>query len=151
MARNEMCPYSDLEFAFLIEKKTDENLQYFRTLAQLIELKITNMGETKFPIFGRLFGEKNAKSSPTSGGFSLDTGGNTPLGKPGYYELIDTPKGLAAFQAPEWLEADLIVTNALSSVCYISGNQKLLQDYNQAKDKRLNKTSPSSFSKLFSS
>ena len=140
MARDEMCPYSDLEFAFLIEKKTETNLQYFRTLSQLLELKIINFGENNFPLFGRLFGEKSPQASPTPSGFSMDSGGNTPLGKPGFYELIDTPHGLAQFQNEKWIAADIIVTNALSSVCYIFGDERLAQVYQEAKEKRLSQT-----------
>ena len=133
MARGEMCPYSDLEFAFLIAKKSDENLQYFRTLAGLLELRIINLGETAFPLFGKLFGEKSTEASPTPTGLSMDSDGNTPLVKPGFYELIDTPQELAQFQSVKWMDADLIVTNALSSVCFIAGDQKLLESYNNAK------------------
>ncbi len=140
MARGEMCPYSDLEFAFLIGKKTEENLGYFRTLAELVELKVINLGETLFPIFGRLFGESSPQASPTPSGFALDSGGNTPLGKPGFYELIDTPKGLVQFLSVEWMEADIIVTNALSSVCYISGDVSLFHTYQADKEDQLNTT-----------
>ena len=72
MARSEMCPYSDIEFAFMIEKKTEGALIYFRILAQLLELKMINLGEAKFPIFGE------GQESPTPGGFSMDSGGNSP-------------------------------------------------------------------------
>ena len=137
MARDEMCPYSDLEFAFLIAKKNDENLQYFRTLAGLLELRIINFGETPFPIFGKLFGDLAIEASPTPRGLSMDSGGaNTPLGKPGFYELIETPQELAQFQSIKWMDADLIVTNALSSVCFIAGDQKLLENYQNAKQKQ---------------
>ncbi len=140
MARYEMCPYSDLEFAFLIDKKNEENLSYFRILTELLELRIINLGETVFPLFGKLFGEKSPKASPTPSGFSMDSGGNTPLGKPGFYELIDTPEGLAQFQSLEWMEKDIIVTNALSSVCHIAGSERLFGKYNQTKESRHNTT-----------
>lgn len=149
MSREEMCPYSDLEFAFIIKEKTEHNLTYFRILSQLIELKIINLGETRFPIFAPLFGEKDLKASPTPGGFSMDSGGNTPLGKPGFYELIDTPEGLAKYQSPEWLKADIIVSNALSSVCHIAGNQELTQEYNRAKKERHLIGRQSSFSSIW--
>ncbi len=145
MARDEMCPYSDLEFAFLVAAKTEKSLQYFTTLTQLLELRIINFGETNFPLFGRLFGEKSAQASPTPSGFSMDSGGNSPLGKPGFYELIDTPEELAQFQRVEWMEADIIVTNALSSVCYIAGSETLTNAYHTAKEAQFNKADYSLF------
>ena len=140
MARGEMCPYSDLEFAFIIEKKTEKALIYFRTLSQFLELRIINCGETKFPIFAQIFGQGSIQASPTPGGFSMDSGGNTPLGKPGFYELIDTPEGLAQFQCEKWMDIDIIVTNALSSVTYIAGEKELLSNHLQAQQKHLDTT-----------
>ena len=134
MARNEMCPYSNIEFAFLIEKKTEQALTYFRILAQHIELRIINLGETFFPIF------LENQESPTPNGFSMDSGGITPLGKTGFYELIHTPEELAQFQCQEWMDADIIITNALSSVCHIAGNKVLVNKYCQAKENQLNTT-----------
>ncbi len=144
MARDEMCPYSDLEFAFLISKKIEKNLGYFRTLAELVELKVINLGETVFPLFGTLFDEKSPEASPTLGGFSMDSGGNTPLGKPGFYELIDTPEGLAQYQSVHWMEADIIATNALSTVCYVAGDKRLFMKYNQAKQAQHSRATDSS-------
>ncbi len=138
MARNEMCPYSDLEFAFLIGEKTETNLQYFRSLAGLLELRIINCGETKFPLFGNLFGETSPNASPTPSGFCMDSGGNTPLGKPGLYELINTPEGLAQFQSLNKKKADIIVTNALSLVSHIAGDKTLSHAYDRAKEAKLN-------------
>ncbi len=129
-ARGEMCLFSDVEIAFLLEAKTDEALEYFRTLAQFLELMIINLGETKFPLY-------RDGSSPTIGGFSLDSGGNTPLGKPGLYELINTPQGLAAFQSERWMEDDIIVMNAMATVSPIVGDKKLIDAYNKAKGSRL--------------
>ena len=118
----------------LSSKKQEESLVYFRILAQLLELKMINLGETKFPIFGEW------QESPTPGGFPMDSGGNTPLGKPGFYELIDTPEGLAQFQCQYWMDADIIITNALSSVCHVAGNRRLTNKYYQAKEKQLSIT-----------
>jgi|GEM_PF-2217319 len=139
MARNEMCPYSDLEFAFLISENTDQNLSYFRLLSQFLEINIINFGETHFPIFAPLF-EEEARQSLTPKGLSLDTGGNTPLGKPGLYELIGTPEEIARFQSSQWLKDDLIIASALSAVCYIAGDKRLLLNYNQAKTKQFEVT-----------
>jgi ankyrin repeat protein/Tfp pilus assembly protein PilF len=123
MSRDEMCPYSDIEFAFLIEKETPEALIYFRRLAQLLQLQIINLGETPCPVFG------NQEPSPTPNGFCMDTGGNTPLGKPGLYELIGTPKQIARFQTLKWISDEIILANALSCVCWVMGSTKLVDMY----------------------
>lgn len=134
MARNEMCPYSDVEFIFLIEKKNEENLKYFRLLSEFLELKIINLGETEFPVFGE------RDESPTPKGFSMDTGGNSPLGKPGVFELIDTPQGMAGYLSEKWMQDDIILPSVLSSVCHVAGEKKLTDGYCAARDKQLNLT-----------
>ena len=125
MARKEMCPYSDVEFAILIKKVDDKALNYFRLLSQLMEIKVMNMGET---VFGFLRGV----DSLTHGGFCLDTAGNTPLGIPELYELIGTPKQLASFQSPLWENRNIILVNALGQVNFVTGNTKLFTQYQQA-------------------
>ena len=54
MSRGEMCPYSDIEFAFVIEKETPQALDYFRRLARLLQIQVINLGETKCQVFGPL-------------------------------------------------------------------------------------------------
>ncbi len=129
MSRAEMCPYSDLEFAFLLEKESPKALEYFRTLSRILELKIINLGETKYPVFGERF------DSPTPDGFCMDNGGNTPLGVPGIYELIGTPKKLAEFQSVVWMDRNIILPNAMSNICLIAGNKTLVESYNKYKKK----------------
>ncbi len=129
MSRDEMCPYSDVEFAFLIEKESQKAMDYFRTLSQILELRIINLGETKFPIFG------DSYSSPTPDGFCMDAGGNTPLGVTGVYELIGTPKTLAQFQKIQWMDRSIILPNALSHVCLVAGKEKLVTEYSKEKKK----------------
>lgn len=140
MARDEMCLYSDLEFAFLLEEKTEASLTYFKNLSELLALRIINFGETKFSLFGQLDYLTLSQKSPTPSGFCMDSGGNTPLGKPGQCELIDTPEGLASFQCSNWMRDDIIVTNALSTVTYIAGARDLVSNYHQAKKERFGKT-----------
>ena len=136
MAREEMCPYSDIEFAFVIEKNTPEALNYFRTLAQLLELKILNLGETKSPVFGEEY------LSPTPDGFCMDTGWNTPLNEA--FELIDTPQNLAQLETSEWIDQELILANVMSCVCLVAGDQRLVDAYNTQKTETL-KQKPSFF------
>ncbi|MCE5317556.1 MAG: tetratricopeptide repeat protein [Parachlamydia sp.] len=132
MARGEMCPYSDVEFAFLLDTSSETNLNYFRTLSQIIELQIINLGETKYPLFERADPDH---PSATPSGFSLDTGGNTPLGVSGVYELIGTPEQLAQFQTPKWMERNIILPNAMNTVCLVAGDLHLVEDYTNHKDK----------------
>ena len=47
IAKGEATPYSDLEFIFLIEKKTPNIEQYFEKLAITVYFLIGNLGETK--------------------------------------------------------------------------------------------------------
>ena len=112
-------PILTLSLLFYVAKETPEVLAYFRLLSQLLELQIINLGETKFPVFGE------REPSPTPDGFCMDTGGNTPLGVPGLYELIGTPQQLARFQTPEWIDQNIILANATNCVCWIAGDRKV--------------------------
>lgn len=128
MSRDEMCPYSDVEFAFVVETDSEEAMAYFRKLSKILELKMINFGETKFLVFGN-------DESATIDGFCIDRGGNTPLGVEGVYELIGTPKQLARFQEAGWVEArGVILSNAMSHVCLVAGDQGLVSQYIAAKE-----------------
>ena len=129
MSRGEMCPYSDIEFAFLLEQETQDAMEYFRTLSKILELKVIFLGETPFPVFGWEY------PSPTPDGFCMDSAGNTPLGVQNLYELIGTPTHLAQFQSFKWIRDSIILPNVMSNVCLISGDPKLFSTYTQAKQK----------------
>ncbi len=132
MSRQEMCPYSDIEFIFLIQEDSDRT--YFRNLSRLLELRILNLGETAYPIVRpkKMGAEFIEERSFTPKGFSMDRGGIVPCGKEGIYELIGTPEQLASYQEPAWLQAnaaEVIVANALTSCCFVMGDQGLVKSY----------------------
>ncbi|WP_194848190.1 DUF294 nucleotidyltransferase-like domain-containing protein [Candidatus Neptunochlamydia vexilliferae] len=89
-AREELCPYSDLEWMILIE---DENHRtYFQNLAFLINLQLTSLGETAashMTLFTAL-GNKHRS------GLHIDSGGD-----PYTSGTIHTPKKMAAYQKPK--------------------------------------------------
>ena len=107
--REEICPYSDLEWMILIgsnqngernqdndkinqdKEMYDQHISFFKTLASFIELQVVSLGETaatNFPVFTSL-GTKN------SSGFHIDTGGN-----PAQDDLIGSPEKMASLQIP---------------------------------------------------
>ncbi|WP_194847640.1 tetratricopeptide repeat protein [Candidatus Neptunochlamydia vexilliferae] len=153
MARDEMCPYSDVEFAIILEKQSPEIATYFRQLSRLIELRMTNFGETKWDIIRpkrETDGSMREAKSLTPGGFSMDIGGLSPLGKPGVYELIGTPQELASYQNPAWLQkhdGEMILVNAMTRGSFLVGFPNLLTTYQKEVTKWLDKREGSFFSR----
>ncbi|MBF5059335.1 tetratricopeptide repeat protein [Candidatus Neptunochlamydia vexilliferae] len=154
MARQEMCPYSDVEFAILVERNTPEITRYFKNLSRFVALRIINLGETKWEILRpkRLpDGSMREAISLSPGGFSMDIGGLSPLGKEGVYELIGTPKELSTYQSPEWLEkhdGEMILVNAMTQTSLVWGDPKLLKSYQTRTQKWLDTKEGNLFQKL---
>ncbi|MGR3912209.1 MAG: ankyrin repeat domain-containing protein [Candidatus Rhabdochlamydia sp.] len=121
MARKEMCPYSDLDYGFLIESATPEALVYFKRLSWFLQLRITNLGETPYPIFGEL------EPSPTPKGFRFDGIGEN--------ELIGTPSYFIQFLTAKKMNENIIFTNALYSTGYIDGDLQLIKQYEEERDR----------------
>lgn len=133
IAREEACPYSDVEFAIIVENDSPGVLEFFRNFSRLIELKMINLGETEWKVIRPQKREDRSirpAVSLTPSGFSMDSG-LSPLGKAGVYELIGTPEKLASYQNPVWVgnQAEVVLVNALTCVSYVSGEYTLLNDY----------------------
>lgn len=130
MDRDEMSPYSDIEFIFLIEKGDEKNKVYFRSLARLMGLKMINLGETRFEFIH--YRDFNSERSLTRAGFSMDVGGLSPFGKEGVYELIGTPSELAQLQSEAWFQkndCEVILLNAMGTASLVAGEPSLVVAY----------------------
>ncbi|XP_035692046.1 uncharacterized protein LOC118426644 [Branchiostoma floridae] len=143
-------PYSDLEFAILMEENEDtlENKEYFHNLTCYLYLKIINLGETILPAvaiqsLNDFHSEDPADSwfydSVTPRGFAFDGAmpwaSKTPFGrertktKPAV-SLIQTPSGMADFQRQDVaLAHGYHLSDILRYVSYLTGDQALVDDY----------------------
>lgn len=146
MARREVAPYSDIEFAFLVEDNSPETMDYFRELSQLLTLKMVNMGETKCELLRFKRGKGGREDRPAKSfvptGFSMDIGGLCPAGKSGVYELIGTPNQLAQLQREKWLRSnssEIILVNAMTTVSCLMGDLRLVAAYKKEVKKILDK------------
>lgn len=146
MARREVAPYSDIEFAFLIQDNSPETVSYFRELSQLLTLKMVNMGETKCELLRFKRGKGGREDRPAKSfvptGFSMDIGGLCPAGKSGVYELIGTPNQLAQLQREKWLRSnssEIILVNAMTTVSCLMGDPRLVDAYKKDVKKILDK------------
>ena len=130
LAREEICPYSDLEWCILIE--TIEHRPYFIRVARFIEVQFIGFGEDPamtLPVFSCI-GKKHRS------GLHVDTGSNPAI----LHDLISTPELLAKKQTeidyqPNSLPNTLRKTISLkqSTPLLFENYQKSLQDYLEEK------------------
>ena len=149
VGREEICPYSDLEWMILIgdsqnegiinqdEKIYDQHMSFFKTLASFIELQVVSLGETaatNFPVFTSL-GAKN------SSGFHIDTGGN-----PAQDDLIGCPEKMASLQKPinqdQYYDPRSTSHTMLKTISLYQTNPNLFDQYQSYMDKILDKKLP---------
>ncbi|XP_066293717.1 uncharacterized protein [Branchiostoma lanceolatum] len=167
LAREETTPYSDFEFAILLEEGGDskENRQYFRNLTRLLHLKVIDLGETILPAVA-IKSLNDFYSDGPEGDWFYDTGprgfafdgampsaSKTPLGRPEYrgkpaLELIRTPSNMAILQTTASAETyGFHVDEVLRTVAYVAGDRKLVEEYESLVQQTLNTKNPSTHQK----
>ena len=137
--REEVCPYSDLEWMILIEEIEDTEtaqkaIEYFKTLAKFIEIQVVSLGETapaNLPVFTCL-GEKHPS------GFHIDSGGN-----PARDDLICTPQKMAFLQEPinqdEGYDPGSVEHTSLKTISLYQTTTELFENYQRNIEKILNR------------
>ena len=151
LARMEATPYSDLEWALLIERKDERCKVYFRNLTQLMHLMVINFGETILPSMDIRCLRSWFYDSVTPRGLAFDgalpQACKTPLGKREddgsvVYELIGTPEEISKFQGLNWMVADEQLAGVLRTVIVINEGEEaetLVQLYKQLVNMKLDR------------
>ena len=148
LAREEMTPYSDLEFGILTAEELNDK-KYFRDLTSLLHLKVINLGETILPALAIPCLKKiHFYDNVTPRGFAFDGEGvphkgcKTPLGNEKTFELIKTPEKFASYQGKDeqdnkwWFEKEPGLPMELQTFTYICGKPQLVKNYAEALEKK---------------
>nr|WP_166158107.1 tetratricopeptide repeat protein [Neochlamydia sp. AcF84]NGY95900.1 hypothetical protein [Neochlamydia sp. AcF84] len=150
LAREEMTPYSDLEFGILMQEDTGENREYFKCFTTLLHLKIINLGETILPALDiPCIRKANFFDSVTPRGFAFDGEGvqgkgcKTPFGNRQTFELIQTPEKMAQYISKNekghwWHEKEPHLPMELLNFTHLLGNDELTKTYNKNIQEMLN-------------
>ncbi|MBA3237117.1 MAG: tetratricopeptide repeat protein [Parachlamydiaceae bacterium] len=151
-AREEMTPFSDLEFAILVKDSSRTNKEYFLALTTLFHFRILNLGETIIPslqIKGLSWFYDTISPRGLSFDGSMPNACKTAYGKQdgnaGDYELIGTVEEIIKLQefsnvSPEQKKAILNryhLPVILSCVAHLTGSEELTEAYQEILKVRL--------------
>ncbi|MGZ3632917.1 MAG: DUF294 nucleotidyltransferase-like domain-containing protein [Parachlamydiaceae bacterium] len=114
--REELCPYSDLEFMILIENALHQD--YFKRLVTLLEIQIASLGETQHLPF--LF---TCLKEPNPSGLHIDNSPNQEE------RLIQIPEAMAKMQMRPGVCPQEIEHTVLKSISLDQSSPKLYEDY----------------------
>ena len=157
LARKEMTPYSDLEFAILLEDdaKIESNLVYFRNITHYFHMKVINLGETILPsmcitsLNDFYSGDPKRMWFFDDGpkGFSFDGdlpwASKCPFGRKKTQtkealELIKTPEEMASLQCEQVaIKEGYHLADVLATSILITGDEELMKMYNTKVKERL--------------
>ncbi|BBI18266.1 tetratricopeptide repeat protein [Neochlamydia sp. S13] len=150
LAREEMTPYSDLEFGILIQEDSKDNRKYFKRLTTLIHLRVINLGETILPALNiPCLKAIDFFDSITPTGFAFDGEGakgkgcKTPFGNRQTFKLIQTPEKMAQYISKDekdqwWHEKESHLPMELLNFTHLLGNNELTEQYRQKVQENLN-------------
>jgi hypothetical protein len=141
MALQQATPYSDLEFAIIVEN--NEKVSYFQNLTHLVHFRIIQLGETVCE-YNKSYNKKK--------GVRFDSWDKTPFGKEGKYELINTIDGFKEYLSNknnETQKKDPLLHSMLETTCFVYGNENLFNKYKEMSHKILKSTYKDRFSKMF--
>lgn len=124
LGREEVCPYSDLEFLILIEQESA--IPYFKTLVHILEIQIASLGETSTdnPVFTCIH-TKNPS------GLHIDYSPTVDL------RLIQTPSDMAKLQDNLVNDPQTIENTVLKTISLYQSDSSLFTEYQQALETRL--------------
>jgi tetratricopeptide (TPR) repeat protein len=148
LAREEMTPYSDLEFGILIHGDTPANRDYFKRLTNLLHLKVINLGETilptlNIPCLKAFFDRIIPRGFAFDGAGMEGKGCKTPFGNHKTFELIQTPEKMAQYIAQDkhgkwWHQKERHLPMELLNFTHLLGSNELTEQYRQKVQENLN-------------
>jgi tetratricopeptide (TPR) repeat protein len=149
LAREEMTPYSDLEFAILIQEDSKDNKKYFKRLTALIHLKVINIGETLLPALNipclkaiNFFDDITPRGLAFDGEGVEGKGCKTPFGNRHTFELIQTPEKMAQYIGKDekgiwWHEEEPHLPMELLTFTHLLGDEGLTSQYKRHAQQQL--------------